>query len=238
MLTAKDLLFKSMDFDIYWNNSKTVRSTPPSLARKAQTDCLFQAFGISKANEKSGLITEQAKGDITETWYLDGMRKRPMNRTQYVKSLTIYRYFSYGEFLINADLTQYRDLIATMIEETNKWFPDQPKVKTVEAESLGNLFRHLYQIRFNSYLMFRDKLDAEVNENSRVETMYSNVLQTKLIDSMAESFSEIEKVLTTLIDPANRQFDEKAIGYPEYNLASLDAEYWKANRHHQKIDTK
>lgn len=82
-----------------------MKNSKPSQARKFQLDKLLAAFDISKKNAQAytQVPCNVSKGHKVVTVYAVKGRSKSMNRLEYIKTLTDFRYFSSGEFLADID---------------------------------------------------------------------------------------------------------------------------------------
>ena len=168
MLTSKDLLYKALDYDGFWNNSKRMMNSKPSQARKSQLDKLLAAFDISKKNAKPQTRIQTSSGHYIQTVYIISNRPKSMNRMEYIKTLTDFRYFSTGEFIADFDKIKYQDFIKRIISKVKRIFPDQSEVINKEPINLVYLFRNLYNFRLGVYHMFKFNLNNKMTEKFSV----------------------------------------------------------------------
>ena len=227
MITSKDLLYKALDYDGFWNTSKRMLNSKPSQLRKLQLDKLLKAFGISKKNSKAkGLIPDNInKGQEVVTVYAISGSSKLMNRIEYIKTLTDFEYFSTGEFLTDIDRKRYQDLLEKIIFISKIIFPEQSKVIDKEQINFVHLFSNLYNFRLSVYHMFQYSLSKKMREEFSIEDDYSLHLRQKFIKSMDYNLSEVDETLCLLIDPENRSFKENEIDFPAYDFVTLDKEW-------------
>jgi hypothetical protein len=225
MLTSKDLLYKALDYDGFWNTSKRMTSSKPSQARKLQLEKLLAAFGISKKNAKLQVPKKTSSGHYIQTIYFVSNRPKSMTRQEYIKTLTTFKYFSTGEFIADFDKVKYKDLIKRIISTTKRVFPEQLEIINKEPINLAHLFSNLYNFRLSVYHMFKFSFSTKMQEEFSIEEDYSLYLRKKFMESMNNNLSEVDKILCLLIDPAKRKFKEDEIAYPNYDFEILDKEW-------------
>lgn len=229
MLTAKDLLYKGLDYGGFWDTSKKMRDSPPSIARRAQLDALLMAFGIDKKNASAAtqVPVETAENETVIMVYSTSTNPKSMNRLEYIKSLKNFEYFSSGEFLADRDRTKYEGLISQIISTIKNSFPEQSNVIDQQPLNLVQLFRELYNCRlhFTHMVNFIDRF--QINDRFSIETAFTAQVRKRSIDAMSQYLTELDDLLCLLIDPDQRSFNEAEINYPSYDLAALDAAWYQ-----------
>jgi hypothetical protein len=227
MFTARDLLYKALDYDGVWNISKRMLNSKPSQLRQLQIEKLLLGFGISKTNEKP-----QSRIDgkyIIESIYISGQSKQ-MNRSEYLKKLTDFKYFTTGEFISDASPEKYQHLIDQIISTSKSIFPEQSEIIDKKPLNLVSLFKYLYNFRLTVYLMIEFDFSKKRIKLFSTEDDYALYLRKKFTTSMNAGLLEIDEMLCTLIDPENKTLKEDEINYPSDDLKSLDEE-WENNEH-------
>jgi len=228
MLTSKDLLYRALDYDGFWNISKRMTSSKPSQARKLQLEKLLAAFSISKKNVKAEAQAPYnvGKGHKVITIYgISGRSSKSMNRVEYIKTLTNFKYFSTGEFIADLEGIKYKNFIKRIISTSKRIFPEQSELIDKEPVNLVHLFSNLYNFRLSIYHMFKFGFDTRMRKEFSVEEDYSLYLRKKFIGSMNNNLSEVDEMLCMLIDPEKRSFKEDEIDYPNYDFEALDKEW-------------
>jgi len=74
-----------------------------------------------------------------------------MNRDEYLKTLTNFKYFATGEFIADANQEKYRNLISRIITTSKSLFPGHSEIVDKEPVSLVRLFEDLYNFRLSLY---------------------------------------------------------------------------------------
>ncbi len=232
MLTSKDLLYKALDYDGFWNTTKRMTNSKPSQARKLQLDKLLAAFNISKKNVQTETQAPRnvSKGHKVVTGYAVSGRSKSMNRLEYIKTLTDFKYFSSGEFLADIDRAKYKTFIKQTVAKVKQIFPEQSEIIDTEPINLVHLFSNLYNFRLSIFHMFNYSFDTKMHERFSVEDDYSLYLRKEFMRSMNDKLSEVDKTLCNLIDPTSRKFEEDEIDYPNYDFNILDTEWRDALR--------
>ena len=227
MLTAIDLLYKALDYDGYWTNSKRMKEAQPSICRKLQLDKLLDGFGIAKKNAKkeSQVPDEASGGFIVQLVYFRSGSSKSMNRTEYLETLTEFQYFANGEFIADLDRAKYEDFIAQIISAVKTIFPEQAETIGNESVNLKHLFSDLYNFRLSVHHMFEYNFSMKRREAFSIEDDYGLHLRKKIMEAMNSHLSEVDEILCLLIDPEKRELQEDEIGYPAFDLATIDKEW-------------
>jgi hypothetical protein len=227
MLTSKDLLYKALDYDGFWNTSKHMTNSKPSQARKLQLQKLLASFNILKKNVKA---ETQSPRNVTNsrkiiTVYTVSGSTKSMNRLEYIKTLTDFKYFSSGEFIADVDRAKYKTFLKQIVAKAKQFFPEHSELIDTEPINLVHLFSNLYNFRLSVYHIFNYSFDTKMQEKFSVADDYSLYLRKKFMKSMNDNLSEVDKLLCILIDPSKRKFAEDEIAYPSYDLKALDKEW-------------
>ncbi len=232
MLTSKDLLYKALDYDGFWNGSKKMRDSIPSECRKLQLDKLLEAFGITKKNAKAATQAPHnlPEGHTAEMIYAVSGSSKSMNRLEYIKTLADFKYFSSGEFLADADRAKYQPLIAQIIATATTIFPAQSTLIDKEPVNLVQLFWNVYNFRLSVYHMFHYSFSKKASAEFSLEDDYSLHLRKDFIKAMNNNLSEADELLCMLIDPEKRSFKEDEIAFPVYDFTAIDAAWHNESR--------
>ena len=231
MLTAKNLLYKALDYDGIWNSSKRMRDSEPSKARKLQLDSLLHAFQISKKNAKStSQVPDRTsnKNIITKTFYATSKNRNSLERAAYIKTLSDFKYFTYGEFIADIDRAKYQDSLTHIVSVVKNIFPHETKNIELNSINLARLFHNLYSFRHIAYNTFESSfLKPTRIHDFLIEEEYSRFLKQEFIRKAVNNFTEMDELLCVLIDPENKSFTEAEIKYPEFDLEAIDLSWQK-----------
>ena len=178
MLTAKDLLYKALDYDWFWNSSR-MKDSKPSKARKSQLDKLLKGFGITKKNARvqSQFPKEANENHQLVTVYWTSRNRKSMDRLKYIKTLTDFKYFTNGEFIADFDRAKYDDLIDQIILTTKAILPEQSKVIDKQRINLVQLFSDLYNFRLSVHHLFIHGLHGRISKELSIEDNYKLYLK-------------------------------------------------------------
>lgn len=234
MLTAKDLLYKALDYDGFWNSSKRMRDSESSKARKLQLDSLLHAFQISKKNAKN---TSQVpartnkKNIVTKTFYSSSKSHKSLERLDYIKTLNDFQYLTFGEFIADIDREKYQNTLKHIVSLIKSVFPNETKIVEQNSINLVRLFHSLYSFRHIAYNTFETSfLKPTRIQDFLIEEEYSYFIKQKFIKKLPDNFTEIDELLCVLIDPEKKSFTEVEAKYPEFDLAAIDLNWQKGLR--------
>ena len=235
MITAKDLLDKAIDYDGFWNTSKQMNDSRPSKSRKLQIDKLLHGFGITKKNAKAlnrFPIEEIEKLKITTVHLISkkldngkSIETSFDNKLDYIKTLTNFQYFSYGEFITDIDRKKYQNIIGQVITTTKMIFPDQSEFIDKTPINLVQLFSILYNFKLRINHLTSNRFKRRMRQEFSIEEDYSLYLTNKFMASLESNLSEVDEVLCMLIDPEKREFEKDEINYPNFDMDAIDKEW-------------
>jgi hypothetical protein len=231
MLTAKNLLYKSLDYDMYWKSLKRRKDSQSSKSRKLQLDLLLKAFGISKKNARALSQVPQTENNDVRVESVYGRSGRPdiIGRIKYIKTLTDLQYFTEGEFIADTDVARYQDLAAQIILTTKTICPENALISEQHPLNLVRLFSYLYNFRRSINYFYGYEFIKKKTGIYPIEDEYGFYLKNKFLKSMVGDLAEIDEFLCLLIDPEKRSFKEQDIVYPDFDLEAIDLEYYAAH---------
>ncbi|WP_181304832.1 hypothetical protein [Rufibacter sp. XAAS-G3-1] len=230
MITARDLLYQALDYDGFWNTSKSRIASRPSQLRKLQLEKLLVGFGISKVNAKSHHAQVNNEHTIQMVDVVSGHHSKSMNRTEYIKTLNNFKYFSTGEFIADASKEKYQGVIDGIISTAKSIFPEQLEKINEQPVNLTALFRDLYHFRLSIYHMAKYDFSKKRMKLFSIEDDYALYLRTRFIESMDANLSEVDEIVCLLIDPEKRSLEENEIDYPNHNFEIIDKEWENKSR--------
>jgi hypothetical protein len=233
MFTARDLLYKALDYDGFWNTSQQMLNTKPSQLRQLQLEKLLTGFGISKTNAKP---QSQIKGghQIVKI-YFTSRHPKQMDRPTYLKTLTNFKYFATGEFISDISREKYQNLIDRIIATSKNVFPEQSEIIDKEPINLVSLFHDLYNFRVSVYHTIKYHFSKKRMKLFSTEDDYALYLRNKFILSMDTKLSEIDEILCAMIDPEKKIVKGEEINYPSDDLKAIDDE-WENNERQESLN--
>lgn len=146
MFTAKNLLYKALDYDGFWNSSKRLRDSEPSKVRKLQLDSLLKVFQIAKKNatSPSQVPTRTLKDNLTiKTFYATSKNQKSLERLDYIKTLRDFQYLTHGEFIVDLDREKYQNILIQIVPVIKRNIPTEAKNIEPDSINLVHLFSNL-----------------------------------------------------------------------------------------------
>lgn len=229
MLTAKDLLYKALDYGTFWNNSRKIRQSPSAKAREQQLSAFFKAFEISRIN---GLKHEVAPVGpdqvITRSYYLQSGSKDPLERHDYIKKLRDIEYFVTGEFLNDRDESKYEATTGSILTALHTIGQEPTPVGVQQPMDLAYIFRTLYGHRQILFISCESGfLQMTTSAARSVEELYCQRVKHNNTQAIRAGCAEVDDILCNLIDPDHRSFTEAEIQFPVWDLPALDLNWYQ-----------
>lgn len=214
-MTAQDLLYKVLDYQLSWARPDVVREKPATV-RLAQIEALLAAFGL----------TQQHADPLVQVKYSNSSGPGgELNRVQYLGRLTNLQYLLQGEFLRDRPLERNQELaeraqatvLAVYGELARPW----------RQSDLSWLYNHL--LNFRQQLHGLTLPERGMLEGFSIGLFYSQELQNQLKEHVRANLGAIDDTLWLLLDPARRDLALPSLvreyGYPDVDLAALDLEW-------------
>jgi hypothetical protein len=203
MITAKDLLYKALDYDNFWHSTERLKKSDAGKARKAQLDSLLAAFNISKKNINSAANKPYVmdKHQYAENFYSVSGRSKTMNRFEYIKSIDNIRYFTTGEFIADIGITHYNKISKRILKKVIRIFPDYKAPIVDDRINLVLLFSKLFNYRHSIHFMLNVALRESITKDTAIEECYSIHLEKRAREKINTNLKEIDSLLCFLIDP-------------------------------------
>ena len=234
MLTARDLLYKALDYDGFWNSSKRMRDSESSKARKLQLDSLLHAFQISKKNAKAASQLPDRTGKenvVIKSFYSSSRNRKSLERLDYIKTLNDFQYLTYGEFIADIDREKYQDTLKHIVTLVKTIFLDETKIIDQNSINLVRLFHNLYSFRHIAYNTFETSfLKLTRSQDFLIEEEYCYFFKQAFIRKIPDNFTEIDELLCILIDPEKKSFSEDEVNYQEFDFDAIDLNWQKSLR--------
>jgi hypothetical protein len=215
-MTAKDLLYKVLDYRYLWSAPHRV-SSKPSITRLSQIECLQEAFGLSKkyvnplVQIKYSLVGDTKKAD----------------RARHLNKLTNLEYLLQGEFLHDREKDENKELANKIIATITALYPHMAEYINQKPVHIGWLFNNLLHFRQEVFKLTYP--NGGMLEGFSAALYYSFFLQGQLKEIIMNNLSEIDETLWLILDPQKREFAKDKINYPEADLDSIDLEWLTEN---------
>jgi hypothetical protein len=184
-MTAKDLLYKVLDYQHGWAARPLAQATP-ALLRLGQIEALQAAFGLSK----------QAVDPAVQVTY------NRHDRAYHLNTLSTLDYLLQGEFLRDRPEEVYADLAQrarTTVCARYGFSPDDRLARRPHLNWLYNYLLHYRQALYNVSLPERGML-----EGFAVGLLYGQELANRMKAVIQLNTGEIDDVLWELLDPTKR----------------------------------
>lgn len=221
MLTAKDLLYKALDYTSIWN-SAPYRDTEPAKARKTQLDTLLKAFDIDIRNAKYETDTphlELEPNTISQTVYYITGSEKSLNRLEYIKKRGNIEYLTSGQFMVDRDIEKYNANLDFLLSNIKTVFSKELENRDPYSIRLPGIFSVLYMHRSVAYFSFESSfMQLQKSSEFRIEDAFTSHIKQKTRPNITQAFLEIDDILCSLIDPEKRTFTKAEIQYPEYDF--------------------
>lgn len=207
-MTAKDLLYKILDYQYLWILPQYKDSQPARL-RLEQIESLLDAFGLTKKYVNPSVKIQYGIVGDSQTF----------DRAKYLNNLTNLEYLLQGEFLHDqkkdANATLSNKIIATIISLYPEW-ADHINERPVD---IGWLFNNLFIFRKEIYELTYP--NQAMQEGFSAGLHYSLYLQNTLKNLIEENLGEIDETLWLILDPTKRDIEISTLTH-EYNYVEHD----------------
>jgi hypothetical protein len=208
-MTAKDLLYKILDYNYLWNTPYRINSNPAKV-RLFQIEQLLDVFGLSKKFVNPSVQITYSNGDCN----------KEIERSKHLSKLTNLQYFMQGEFLFDREADANNELKEIALNKVKEIFHHLPERFFERRVDIGWMFNNLMGFRQEIYKVIYP--DGGMSEGFSIGLHYSKYLQHQLKDVIRKHLSEIDNTLWLIMDPEKRDFRNEDIGFNEINLKRID----------------
>lgn len=219
-MTAKDLLYKVLEYEHLWAGDKRAL-TKPSKIRRRQIEALLSAFDLTKKNINP----------LKRIRYVLLGENKEVSRADFVQKLSTIEYITRGEFIRDRPDEVYTEIIETAkntLNSIHKGLTAELQNKPVDIKWL---FSSLFLFRQEIYKVTRP--NEGMAEGFSIGLYYSFYLQHKLKEVILQTLDEIDDVLWSILDPDKRTIEKeeliKKYGYPDVDLKAVDLEWMVEN---------
>jgi hypothetical protein len=215
-MTAKDLLYKILDYKYLWAIPQNKNSKPAKL-RLEQIESLLDAFGLTKKYVNS-LV--QIKYSITGD-------KQSLDRARHLNKLTSLEYLLHGEFLHDREKVEILELSNKVIETITSMYPHMTEHINRKPIDLGWLFNDLLIFRQEVYKLTYP--NGGMLEGFSAGLNYSLYLQSKLKKLITDNLNEIDETLWLILDPTKRDIEINTLTskykYVDHDFKVIDLDW-------------
>ncbi|MCD0469767.1 hypothetical protein [Flavobacterium sp. JAS] len=215
-MTAKDLLYKILDYNYLWS-SPARKNSKPAKIRLSQIEILLEAFGLTK-KYVNPLV--QIKYSITGN-------KEKLNRAQQLNNLTNLEYVLHGEFLYDREKDANKELSDKVLLKMATLYSHLVEHINARPVDIGWLFNDLLNFRQEFYKI--TIANDGMLEGFSSGLYYSFYLKGQIKEAIKDNLLEIDETLWQILDPYKRDLSEEEINYPKINLDSIDLEWQVEN---------
>ncbi|NVK65032.1 MAG: hypothetical protein HWE22_10620 [Flavobacteriales bacterium] len=220
-MTAKDLLYKVLDYNYLWNRDDLINDKP-SVIRRQQIESLLEAFELSK----------KYINPLVQIKYSISGKREELTRTKQLNKLTNLQYLMQGEFLYDREYTENQELTDRALKKIKELYKHLPEDRMKRQVDIGWMF--------NSLLIFRQDIyktaypNGGMVEGFSVGLIYSHYLQAKLKEVINDNLDDIDNTLSLILDPKQREFDvdelKSQYNYPDVDLDKIDLD-WRVDNY-------
>lgn len=220
MVTAKDLLYKILDYDYYWSLPENEASEPARI-RFEQIEHLLDVFGLTKNH-----VDFFKKGYI-----ISGEAYQCIDRDVYISGITNLEYVKTGEFIVDRPVNRYQEIIERAFTTAKLIYPEADEAYLWGTDS-GDVF---FNILFSDLLEFRQEIYKVTNPMSRLLSgrtlgrVYCEYLKKQMRQTIIDNLDEIDDTLCLILDPEKRAFSADEINYKVIDFEKMDIK-WFMNR--------
>ena len=219
-MTAKDLLYKILDYQYLWTLPQNKNSKPAKL-RLEQIESLLDVFGLTK-KYVNPLI--QIKYSFTGD-------KKSLDRAKHLNKLTNLEYFLHGEFLRDRKIETNADLSQKIIETITSLYPEMTEHINRRPVDIGWLFNNLFNFRQDVYKLTYP--NGGMLEGFSAGLHYSFHLQHKIKSLITENLNEIDETLWLILDPTKRDIEMNTLvsqyKYEDHDFKAVDLDWRMEN---------
>ncbi len=219
-MTAKDLLYKILDYQYLWTLPQNKNSKPAKL-RLEQIESLLNAFELTKKHINPFL---QIKYSLIGN-------KDSLDRAKYHNKLTNLDYILHGEFLRNREKDANAELSTKIVETINILYPNMTEHINTRPVDIGWLFNNLIIFRQEIYKLTYP--NEGMLEGFSAGLHYSFYLQHKLKEIISKNLNEIDETLWLILDPTKRKIELDTLvnqyNYVDHNFQVVDQDWRMRN---------
>ncbi len=219
-MTAKDLLYKILDYQYLWTLPHNKNSKPANL-RLEQIESLLDAFGLAKKNVN---LLVQIKYSIAGD-------EQSLDRAKQLKKLTNLDYLVQGEFLYDREDNENAVLSEKVRATIISLYPNMTAHINERPVNISWLYNNLFRFRQEIYKLTYP--NGGMTEGFSAGLYYSFYLQNKLKTLITDNLNEIDETLWLILDPTKRDIDKNTLvsqyQYRDHDFKAIDFEWEMEN---------
>lgn len=217
-MTAKDLLYKLLDYYHLWAKEDRLNDKP-SVIRRQQIESLLDAFGLSK----------KYVNPLVQIQLIIPSKKKKLSRAEYLDKLTDIQYLMKGEFLHDRPYEENQELSERAINKIKELY-DYKEIRRDRSSRPVDI-----NWMFNNLLSFRQEIynvtypNGGMQEGFSVGLTYSFYLQAELKNLITKNLDDIDNTLWLILDPKQREIDisilKSKFNYLDVDLDKIDLDW-------------
>lgn len=213
-MTAKDLLYKILDYNYLWSSPER-RNSKPAKIRLSQIETLLEAFELTK----------KYVNPLVQIKYSFTGNTEKLTRAQHLNKLTNLEYVLSGEFLHDREKDANNELSDKIITQITALYSDPDLLDHIRHRTvdIGWLFSDLMNFREEIYKITLPENGMSEGFSSGLH--YSFYLKRQLKDIIKANLSDIDETLWEILDPYKREVSKEEINYQDVNLDIIDHEW-------------
>ncbi len=215
-MTAKDLLYKILDYNYLWTRADLINDKP-SVIRRQQIESLLDAFGLSK----------KYVNPLVQIKYSIVGKKEESSRAKKLNKLTNIEYLQRGEFLHDRPYEDNQELSDRAIMKIKELYESNPEERKKRPVDIGWMFNSLLNFRQEIYKVAYPS--GGMLEGFSIGLIYSQYLQSELKKLIKGNLEEIDNTLWLILDPKQRDINidelKNKYGYPDVDLEKIDLDW-------------
>ena len=181
-MTAKDLLYKILDYRSMWESSHT-KNSRPVIVRLEQIEALQEAFGLTK----------KYVNPFVQIKYSISGNKEKLDRSKQLNSLTNLQYLMHGEFIRDRQYELNQELTSKAFSTITSIYTDLPKAITERPIDISWMFNNLINFRQEVFKLAYP--NSGMLEGFSIGVYYSFYLQENLKKLILENLNDIDDTL-------------------------------------------
>ncbi len=219
-MTAKDLLYKILDYRYLWILPQN-RGSKPGKLRLEQIESLLEAFGLTK--KSTNLF-------LQKDYSMLGVKQKLGSESHLHETVGLDDLVS-GQFLRDRDNDSHSELSRKVIETIAALYPEMEDYINQRPINITWLFSDLLSFRQEVYQLTYP--NGGMLEGFSAGLHYSFYLQDKLKALISDNLDEIDETLWLILDPTKRDLEMDMLvtkyKYVDHDFKGIDIDWMMEN---------